>query len=256
MGADVVELAVRRGAEVDRRCATARGGRPGRAEELLAGGDQVVGAAADPLGLDHDDLGVVGHHVDEQLELVDEHRGQRLHPLDGDPGRDLGGHLRQLGVGLAERGRAAAYVIGQQQLAAGRCPEPRQLVDRALVGDREGADLVDLVAPELHPHRVLLGRREHVDEPAADRELAALLHQVDPRVGRVRQPAYDVVEGDRVTRGELDRLEVTEAADLRLQDRPDRRDHDAQPTRAGPRLRVTQPAQHREPATRRCRCAG
>ena len=53
VGADVVELAVGRGAEVDRRRAAACGGRPGRAQELLAGGDQVVGAAADPLGVEH-----------------------------------------------------------------------------------------------------------------------------------------------------------------------------------------------------------
>ena len=40
------------------------------------------------------------------------------------PGRDLVGHLGQLRVGLAQRGRAAAYVVGEQQLAARRRPQP------------------------------------------------------------------------------------------------------------------------------------
>ena len=113
----------------------------------------------------------------------------------------------------------------------------RHRLDGALVGDRERADLLDLVAPELHPHRVLLGRREDVDEPAAHGELAALLHQVDAGVRRVRETAYDVVDGDGVARGELDRLEVTEPADLRLQDRADRRDHHPEPARSRRRCR-------------------
>ena len=93
-----------------------------------------------------------------------------------------------------ELGGAPAYVVGEQQLAARRRPEPLDLLEGALVGDREGADLLDVVAPELHPQRVLLGGREDVDDAAADGELAALLDQVDAGVRRVRQPAHDVVE--------------------------------------------------------------
>ena len=68
---------------------------------------------------------------------------------------------------------------------------------RALVGDREGADLLDLVAPELHPQRVLLGRREDVEDAAAHRELAALLDQVDAGVRGRGQRVDDVVEVGR-----------------------------------------------------------
>ena len=131
--------------------------------------------------------------------LVDEHRRQRLHALDRDAGGDLVGQLDQLRVRLAERGGPAAYLVGEQQLAARRRPQPLDLVEGALVGDREAADLLDVVAPELHAQRVLLGRREDVDDAAADRELAALLDQVDPGVRRVGQPAYDVVERRGVT---------------------------------------------------------
>jgi len=75
-GQDVIQLPVGRGAEVDRRGAAPRGRRPGRSQELLARRHEVVGPAAHALGVEHDHLGVVGHHVDEQLHLVDEHRCQ------------------------------------------------------------------------------------------------------------------------------------------------------------------------------------
>ena len=53
---------------------------------------------------------------------------------------------------------------------------------RALRERRERADLLDLVAEELDPERLAAGRREDVDEPAAHRELAALLDPLDPLV--------------------------------------------------------------------------
>ncbi len=251
MGPDVVELAVRRGAEVDRGRAAAGRGRPGGSQELLAGGDQVVGAAADPLRLHHHHLRVVRHRVDEELQLVHEHRRERLHALDRDPGGDLRGHLGQLRVSLAQRGGAAADVLGQQQLAARRCPQPWQRLDRALVGDREGPHLLHVVAPELHPHRVLLGRREDVDQTPADRELAALLDQVHAGVRRVREAAYDVVELGGVAGPQLHGREVPQPRDLRLEDRPDRCDHHPQPAGAGTRVGVAQPAQDGQPTAHR-----
>ena len=84
-------------------------------------------------------------------------------------------------------------------------------LERALVGDRERADLLDVVAPELHPQRVLLGGREDVDDAAADGELAAPLDHVDAGVRRVGQAAHDLLERPGVARGQLDRLDVGEA---------------------------------------------
>ena len=195
---DVGDGAVRRGAEVDRGGAATGRGRPARAEELLAGRDQVVRAGPGAFGVDHQHVGVVGHQVDEQLHLVDEHRRQRLHPLDGDAGRDLVGQLDQLRVLLAQLGRTSSDLVGEQQLATRRSPEPVDGLEGPLVGDREAADLVHVVAPELHAERVLLGRREDVDDAAADRELTAFLDQVDAGVRRVREPTYDVLERGRV----------------------------------------------------------
>ena len=246
--AHVGERLVRRGAQVDGRGAAAGGRGPAGAEELVAGRDQVVGAGPGPLGVEHQHVGVGRHQVDEQLHLVDQRGSQRLHPLHRDAGGDLVGQLDQCGVGLAELPGPSADVVGQQQLTAGRCPEPLDLLQRALVGHREGADLLDLVAPELHAQGVFLGRREDVDDASADGELATLLDQVDARVGGVGQAAYDVVERRLVTRRELDGLEVAEPLHLGLENGADRGDHDVEGTGLGRLTWMADAAEHRQPA--------
>ena len=134
----------------------------------------------------------------------------------------------------------------QQQLAARRRPEPLgPLVERALVGGGEVAQLVDLVAPELHADRVRLGGREDVEQTAADGELAALLDQLDAGVGGVDQRAGDVVELGRVAGLQLDRDEVAQTGRERLQHAAHRGDeHVDRPVLAG----VGQVAEHGEPA--------
>ena len=92
---------------------------------------------------------------------------------------DPAGDLEELRVALAQLACATAYVLGQQQLAARWRPQTVRLLDRALVGHRERADLLDLVAEELHAQRVLLRGREDVDDATPDRELAASLDEVD-----------------------------------------------------------------------------
>ncbi len=244
----VADLAQRRGAEVDRGLATTGGGRPARAEELLGRRHQVVGSRAHPLGIEQEHVALRRQQVDQHLHLVDQHRGEGLHALDcyalGHPVGELG----QLGVLGAERLGPAAYVVGEQELAARRRPEPLDRLEGALVGDRERADLVDVVAEELHPQRVLLGGREDVDDAAAHRELAALLDQVDAGVRRVGEPSYDVVEVGAVADGELDRLQVGQPLHLRLQHRADRRHHHVERAVALVGARVAQPAQHGQPA--------
>src|SRR5450759_4057222 len=57
----------------------------------------------------------------------------------------------------------------QQQLPARRRPQAvRGHLQAALVGHLEVPDLLDLLAPELHPQRVLLGGWEDVEDAAAD----------------------------------------------------------------------------------------
>jgi hypothetical protein len=105
------------------------------------------------------------------------------------------------------------------------------------------ADLLDLVAPELHPQRMLLGGREHIQDAAAHSELAALGDQVDAGVGDVDEALHDLVEVVRPAGGKFDRFEVAEALELRLEHRAHRSDHHA---RRPVGARVREPAQHRE----------
>ena len=87
--------------------------------------------------------------------------------------------MHHLAGALAHRG-------GQQQLAARReLHALDRLGQRPLVGDRERADLLDLVAEELDAHGVVGGRREDVEDAAAHGELAAAGDHVDPRVREV-----------------------------------------------------------------------
>lgn len=96
----------------------------------------------------------------------------------------------------------------------------------ALVGDLEVADLLDVVAPELHPERVLLGGREDVEDAAADRELATLLDQFDPGVGGCGERFDDGAEVGALAGAQRDRFQVSEALDLWLEHGADGGDDD------------------------------
>ena len=247
--ADVGDLAVRRGAQVDGSGAAAGGSGPRRAQELLTRRDEVVRATAGALGVEDQHGRAGGHQVDEQLHLVDEDRRERLHALDRDAGGHLVGELEQLRVRPAELGGAAAYVLGQQQLAARRRPQAPHRLERALVGHREGADLLHVVAPELDAQRVLLGGREDVDDAAAHRELPAPLDHVDAGVRRLGEATDDVLQRAGVAGRQLDRLDVGQARDLRLEEAADRGDDHLQRPVGRVGAGVPQPAQDREAAT-------
>ena len=133
------------------------------------------------------------------------------------PFGELGEQLGQRRVRGRELGGAGTDLVVQQQLAARRRPDVRDLLERALVGNSEAPDLVDGVAPELDAERMLLGRREHVDDASADGELSAPLDEVDAGVRRRGQVVDDLVELDVVALVQLDRRQVREALDLRLE---------------------------------------
>ncbi|MGX1120063.1 hypothetical protein RKD37_005426 [Streptomyces ambofaciens] len=203
---------------VDRRLASARGGRPGGLEELLRGGDQVGGARAHPLRVADQGHRALGQHVQEQLHVVHEDRGQGLHALHRDALGDLPEQFAQLRVFLGEGCGPLAHVAGEQQLAAGRSPQAVfGDLQGALVGDLEVADLLDVVAPELDPERMLLGRREDVQDAAAHGELAPLLHQLDPCVRRCRQRLDDLLQVGALPGAQGHRLQIAQALDLRLE---------------------------------------
>ena len=76
-----------------------------------------------------------------------------------------------LGPAAGPRRWAAARGTGRSR------PRSRSTVD-ALVGDGELGEAVDLVAPQVDAHRHVGGRREHVDDRAPHRDLAAVLDLV------------------------------------------------------------------------------
>ena len=102
------------------------------------------------------------------------------------------------------------------ELGGGGQLDPLRLAQRALGEGREPAHRLDLVAEQLDPHRPLLGRREDVEDAAADGELAPLLDLVDPLVaGRdevvAERAEVDLLaardgEAGRAQRGVGDRL--------------------------------------------------
>ncbi len=173
-------------------------------------------------------------------------------PSTAMPSASLAKTSRSSGYAVCSSASAAARArtaVVEQQLAARRRVQPALgHLEAALVGDLEPADLLDGVAPELHPQRVLLGGREDVDDPAAHGELAAALDQVHPGVRRRGEPLDHVVQPGVLAGVQGDRPQVAEAGDQRLQQRAGRRHDDAGARRGGVVLGMRQPAQGRQPA--------
>ena len=237
---------VRRGAQIDRCLATTGRGGPGCLQELLAGRHEVLGPTADQLGVADQHVAALRHQLDQQLHPVDQGGGECLHPVDGVPVGDLVQHLDQLGVLLGQLGGPQPDVVGQQQLAARRRGHLGEgFVTGALVRDGEVVDLLDGVAEEVDPDRVLLGRTEQVDDPAPDRELTTALHQIHPGVGRLDQPGGQLAEVMVLSDPDGDRDQVSQPLDLRLQDRADRGDDHAQRRPLG----ADEAAQHLQAST-------
>ena len=253
--ADLGDRLERGRAQVDRGLAAGRGVDPGRVQELPAGTDQLLGPGADALRVTGDQHASGRDVVGQQVHALGQHRRERFHAFDRDAVGQLAQHLGQAGE---PRGQVLGPVPDrgrEQQLAARRGPQAgRRLSQAALVGHLEVADLLHRVAEELDPHRVLVGRGEHVDDAAADGHVAALADQVLAGVADLHQPGQQFVRVAGVARPQPDRLQVTQAADDRLQQAADRRDDHRQ--RAGGlvrRVRVGQPAQHGQPLPDRVR---
>ena len=123
----------------------------------------------------------------------------------------------------AARSRTSA--VGSSS-RVGKIARLGDVVGRALVGDRERREPVDLVAPEVDAHRVVVGRRVHVDDRAAHRDLAPRLDLVLAPVARGDEPL------DAARRGRPGRPAARRPArllDVRaepLHQRPHRRDDD------------------------------
>ncbi|CAB4899292.1 unannotated protein [freshwater metagenome] len=160
-------------------------------------------------------------------------RQQRLHALHRDSGRQLVQHLDQRGVtGIVggEHGRAIANFLREKQFSARRRDDEIDLVigERSLIGDRECAELGDLVAPEFDADRMIGRRREQVENAAADGEFAALAHHVDAQVAEFDEAMDQAVEVQIETHFERDGFDLAETRGHRLHQRSNGGDDDTQ----------------------------
>ena len=91
------------------------------------------------------------------------------------------GDVRPVGLVL-ERGdlRQLAVLLGE--LGRGGDLDELGVAQRTLRERREPPQRLDLVAEQVDAHGAVLGRGKHVEQAAADRELAAILDLVDPLV--------------------------------------------------------------------------
>ena len=100
--------------------------------------------------------------------------------------------------GRARRGPRAARRRDRRVVSSAAC-------ERTLGERREGAHLLDLVAEEVDAERLATGRGEHVDDPAADGELASLVDAVDALVAGERELLREPVDARLVAHPELER---------------------------------------------------
>ena len=126
----------------------------------------------------------VGRAFHRRHEIVrDRHADGRIVVVRSEVGLD--------GVGATLRSRVDDRPLGGMQCT---------LRER-----RESTDLLDLVSEELDAERLAPGRREHVDDPAAHRELPSLVDALDPLVPGERERLGEPVHPRLVSDSQLDR---------------------------------------------------
>ena len=95
-------------------------------------------------------------------------------------------------LGLLERRDLGQLAVLLGELGGGRDLDELGVAERALGERREPAQRLDLIAEQVDADGAVLGRREQVEQAAADRELAAVLDLVDALVAggdEVRAPS-------------------------------------------------------------------
>ncbi len=155
---------------------------------------ELGGAVTDAAGIDEHDAPAGTHEVGQDALGVDEPREPRLHAVE-----DLA--LRQPlplraspRLGTDEGGGPGTHVLGGEHLATPEELDLTEVPHRTLVPGVELGETVDLVAPQVDPHRQLGGRRVHVDDPAPHGELAPVLDLVLAPVAESDEPGYELVQ--------------------------------------------------------------
>ena len=155
--------------------------------------EQLLRAVAQAAGLEQRDQRAGWQQIGQQVLVGGQPRQPRLHAVERlalrEPLPLRGAPLLRVEQG----GRAGADLGGRQQLAHREDPRVGEITGRALVRDRELREPVDIVAPEVDTHGVVGGRRVHVDDRAAHRELTARLHLVLAPVAHRDEPVDEHV---------------------------------------------------------------
>ncbi len=177
---------------------------PGVGQGVGQGGllvEQLRRPVADPAGLDQHHLGVVAQQVGQEFLGVDQPGQPRLHAVE----------LLAVGDAVplvtAPRGRGhqpgRTFPHGRvgHQLAAAEELHGGDRLGGPLVGDVEAGQPVDLVPPQVDAHGLVGRRREDVDDPATDGQLAAVLDHGLAPVAQRHQLGHQVVHHHPVTLG-------------------------------------------------------
>ena len=178
-------------------------------------------------GLDQEHEGVVREQVGQQALLPRQPRQPRLHPVEGLALGEAVPLLPTPRLGRQEGSGPLPDVLGGQQLPAGEEMHLGSLGGRALIGHRELAQAVDLVAPQVDAHRLVGGGREHVDDGAPHGDLAPVLDLVLPAVTEVDQLADQTLLVDLRAGADDHGGDVLDVRAEALDQGPDGGDHDS-----------------------------
>ena len=195
-----------------------------------------------------DVLPVVGERRRELLLAGDQHRGVGATNSRNGWKSSTGSSSAMSGRsdGVLERGDLGELAVLGRELGGRRHLDHLGVVQRALREGREPPQRLDLVAEQVDPHGAVLGRREHVQQPAADRELAAVLDLVDALVAGRDEIHRRLVEVDQLADPQLEPVR----AHRRIGDLLRQRDRADDDHRRGV-ARVEQRVERRDPQTRR-----
>ena len=165
-------------------------------------------AVAHSLRLDEQHERAVGQEIREQMVALAQPGQPRLHAVED---LTLGQTLpllpapRLLGH---ECGRPGAHLVGGEQLAGREDARFGEVVGRPLVGNRERREAIDLVAPQVDAHRMVIGRRVDVDDRTAHGQLAARLDLVLAPVATGDEAGHELVAVDVVAGRDDDRFDL------------------------------------------------
>ncbi len=208
--------------------------------------EQLLRAVAHALRFDEQRDRAARQQIGEEVVALGEPREPRLHAVEHLAVGKALPLLAAPGMRAQELRGAFTYLVGREQLSRGEDLRRGDVVGRALVGHRERRQPVDLVAPQIDSHRVVVGGRVHVDDRAPHRDLAARFHLVLAPVPARDEARHQLVAVELRAGPHLDRLDVLDVRTEPLHERAHRRDHDR-----GRVVGVLEAPQHAEPAAHR-----